>query len=65
VVAQYVVGTDGTVEPGSFVALLTSDKGLVSEAWAILRDSRFRPAQRNGRPVRQWMQQVIAWEAGR
>jgi hypothetical protein len=58
VLAQWVVGTDGEAEPGSFSAYLATDPALVGEALDAVRHFRFQPAERGGRPVRQ----LVVWE---
>lgn len=60
---EFVVGPDGTVEPGSFAAYLLSDSRLAREAWEVVRQSRYRPAEKGGRPVRQRVQQSITWHS--
>jgi hypothetical protein len=59
---QYVVGTDGRVEPESFQVLLASDPALVAETGALVMAARFEAAERQGVRVRQVMRQVIQWE---
>lgn len=59
---QYVVGTDGKVEPESFRVVLASDPALVAETRALVMASRFEAAERRGAPVRQVLRQVIQWE---
>jgi len=59
VAVQYVVGSDGRVEPTSFTVLLAASPRLAAEAWEVVRESRFEPAQKTGQPVRQLVQQVI------
>jgi hypothetical protein len=61
VLAQWVVGADGLMEPGSFLAILASDPDLISEALETVRRSRFLPAERGGKPVRQLVEQVFSW----
>lgn len=61
VVVQSIVGGDGRVEPGTSVVYLATDPALVAEALVIVRESRFRPAQRGGQPARQLVRQVVAW----
>lgn len=59
---QYVVGTDGKVEPESFRVLLASDPALIAETLALVMASRFEAAERRGARVRQVLRQVIQWE---
>ena len=61
VLAQWVVGVDGRMEPGSFAAVFASDPGLTAEALENVERSRFRPAERGGRPVRQLMVRLFSW----
>jgi len=61
VLAQWVVGVDGLLEPGSFVAVLASDPALTDEALETVRRSRFRPAERGGKPVRQVVMRMFRW----
>lgn len=61
VALAYVVNAEGHVEEGSMVAYLVSDAALVPLAVEILRGSRFLPAQRRGRPVRQLVRQTLVW----
>ena len=61
VLAQWVVGVDGLMEPGSFAPVLAPDPRLVAEALETVRRSRFRPAERGGKPVRQVMVQLFSW----
>jgi hypothetical protein len=61
VVAQYVVGSDGQVEPESMIFLLASSEAHSKEARAVLLRSRLPAAMRRGEPVRQRVQQNITW----
>lgn len=61
VLAQWVVGVDGRMEPGSFVAILGSDPGLTAEALENVERSQFRPAEHGGKPVRQLMVRLFRW----
>lgn len=63
VLAQWVVGTDGRMEPGSFVAYLASDPALAAVALDAIQRSRFLPAERAGKPVRQVVVQMFGWYA--
>ena len=66
VIAEFVVGTDGRVEPGSFRAVRSSDRGFTESVERATACFRFTPAQADGRPVRQHGQQPftfdIAWD---
>jgi hypothetical protein len=59
---QYVVGSDGKVEPESFRVLLASDPGLIGETRTLVLATRFDAAERQGARVRQVLRQVIQWE---
>ena len=59
---QYVVGTDGKVEPESFRVLLASEPALIAETRALVMATRFEAAERRGARVRQVLRQVIQWE---
>ena len=61
VLAQWVVGVGGLMEPGSFIAVLASDPALSDEALETIRRSRFRPAVRGGKPVRQVVVRMFRW----
>ena len=61
VAVQYVVGADGQVEAQTFVVLLAASPRLASEAWEVIRASRFEPASKGGQPVRQLLQQALVW----
>jgi len=61
VLAQWVVGVDGLMEPGSFTTFLASDPHLAAEALETVRRSRFRPAERGGKPVRQLTVRLFSW----
>src|SRR5262249_10878633 len=61
VVVEYVVGSNGRVEPDSIDILLASASELVPLARNLLLGSRFEPATINGKPVRQLARQVFTW----
>ncbi len=56
---QYVVGTDGRVDEQSIHVLTSSHPAFLLAALQALRDSRFKPARRGGRPVAVLVQQTI------
>lgn len=58
-VVQYIVGTDGRVEPASVLVLAASSAELEREALAQLQATAFAPARRGGQPVRQVVRQVM------
>ena len=59
VIVTYSVDEEGRADPASFVALLASSPELIPEVWDMLRASRFTPAVRAGKPVRQLVSQII------
>ena len=59
--AQFVVGIDGRIEEGSLLILLAAPARLEGPAREFIRECRFDPAQRGGRPVRQLVQHVFLW----
>jgi protein TonB len=56
---QYVVGIDGKIEEGSIRVLHQSHPAFLLAAVGALRQSRFKPARRNGRPAAALVQQTI------
>ncbi len=62
VAAQYVVGVDGRVEPGSIAILFASDSRLAEPAKVAARETTYHPAQRDGRPVRQVVRSIFYWK---
>lgn len=61
VLAEFVVDTTGRVEAGSFRALRSDDPLFTAAARAALLHTRFRPAESNGRRVRQLVQQSFSF----
>lgn len=61
VVAQYVIGIDGRVEPESFLVLWSASPRIEAEARELVRTARFGPAQKGGQPVRQLVRQIFVW----
>jgi protein TonB len=59
VVLEYVVGSDGRVNPGSVRALSSSHPAFFQAALEALRDARFKPARRWGRSIAVLVQQRI------
>jgi TonB family protein len=59
--AEYVVDTDGRVEKGSVRILLADHEGFAREAIRAWERASFRPATRQGVPVRQRVFQAIAF----
>ena len=56
VLAQFVVDRDGTVMPGSFKVLRSSNELFTESVKAALGDMRFSPAEVDGKSVRQLLQ---------
>lgn len=56
---QYVVGSDGKVDERSVRVVASSHPAFLREALQALRDSRFKPARRGGRPTAVLVQQTI------
>lgn len=61
VLAQFVVGADGAVEPGSFVVIESDDPQFAEEVRRVLPQMRFTPAELEGRKVRQLVQQPFVF----
>jgi TonB family protein len=49
--AEYVVREDGTVDPGSFIAILSDGDSFTQAFRDAIAKARFRPARVNGAPV--------------
>lgn len=62
VLAEFVVDTTGRMEPASFHAVHTDDPRFTAATRAALLRTRFRPAESNGRRVRQLVQQSFSFE---
>ena len=56
---QYVVGSDGRVDERAIRVLASSHPAFLLAALQALRDSRFRPARRGGRPTAVLVQQTF------
>lgn len=59
--AEFVVGADGTVEPGTFRALSSDHAGFTEAVRAALPRMRFVPAEVGGKAVRQLVQQPFVF----
>jgi periplasmic protein TonB len=59
---QYVVGSDGRVDERSVRVLVSSHPGFLLAAFQALRESRFKPARRAGRPTAVLVQQTIRFD---
>jgi protein TonB len=55
--AQYVVDTTGRVDTATIEVVLSDDARFTESVRAALAGMRFRPAKREGRPVRQLVEQ--------
>ena len=56
---EYVVGSDGKIEEESIRVLHQSHPAFLLAAVEALRQSRFKPARRSGRPAAALVQQTI------
>jgi len=56
---QYVIGSDGRMDDRSIRVLSSSHPAFLSAALDALRDARFKPARRGGRPTPVLVQQTI------
>jgi protein TonB len=61
---QYVVDTTGHAEPASFKVLKTTHPAFVEPAKEAIAKGVFKPAKFKGQPVRQLVQQAIAFKVG-
>ncbi|HET7228618.1 MAG TPA: TonB family protein [Longimicrobium sp.] len=61
VMASFVVGADGRVDPGSIRIVSSPNAGFNSPTQSVLRRARFRPARVKGQPVRVQVTMPIAW----
>ncbi len=60
-VLEFVVGTDGEVEPASIEVVIASGPGFAGPAREAIRRARFHPGERNGRPIRQRILHAVVW----
>ena len=56
---EYVVGSDGRVDPQSVRVLASTHPAFLLAALEALRDARFKPARRGGRSIAVLVQQTI------
>ena len=56
---QYVIGSDGRMDDRSIRVLSSSHPAFLFAALQALRDARFKPARRGGRPTSVLVQQTI------
>jgi periplasmic protein TonB len=59
---QFIVDTTGHTEASSFKVMKTSHPAFVEPARETILKSIFKPARFKGRPVRQLVQQAIAFK---
>lgn len=62
VVARFVVDTSGVVEPGTIVILEATHSAFADAVRAWLPQTRYFPAEANGRRVRQLVQQRVEFQ---
>jgi len=60
--ATYVVDTTGRVDPGTFQVLASADSLFTASVRTALADTRFRPARRGGKAVRQLVAQRFSFK---
>jgi TonB family protein len=65
VLAEFIVGPDGRVEPGSFKVLKASHDLFTQAVAMALPQMRFKPGTVGGRAVRQVVQQPFTFSIGR
>ncbi len=59
VIGQFVLNEDGKPDVGTFKALNTANQQFVAAVKAALPQMRFYPAESEGRPVKQLIQQAF------
>lgn len=62
VLAQFVLGTDGRIDPASFEVLRTDHEGFVESVREALPRMRYTAARKDGRAVRQVVQQPFVFQ---
>lgn len=62
---QFVVGTDGRVEPGTFRVLFATHSEFAQSVLEAVPCMRFKPARAAGAPVRQMVQQPFVFDVMR
>jgi TonB family protein len=65
VLTEFVVDSSGLVEIETIGIVTTTHTGFSTSAIAALREASFKPALKNGRPVRQVVQLPFVFEPGR
>jgi periplasmic protein TonB len=61
VAMRFIVGADGRVEPGSIDVISTPHKLFAEAVRRALLESRYRPAEAGGHPVRQVVEQTFSF----
>ncbi|HET9151176.1 MAG TPA: energy transducer TonB [Gemmatimonadales bacterium] len=61
VTLQFVIGTDGRVEPGSIEVLESSNPAFRDAARRMVETSVYRPGRRHGHPVRVLVRQGVSF----
>jgi protein TonB len=59
---HFIVGPDGRVEPGSIEVLSTPHKLFADAVRTALLNTRYRPAEAGGHPVRQLVEQSFTFK---
>jgi protein TonB len=62
VAMRFIVGADGRVEPGSIDVISTPHKLFAEAVRRSLLETRYRPAEAGGRPVRQVVEQTFSFK---
>jgi protein TonB len=62
VTLRFVVGTDGKVEPNTVQVLSSTNKAFEEPAITAIKASIFKPAKIRGQPVRQLVEQAVAFK---
>ncbi|MFL5607847.1 MAG: TonB family protein [Gemmatimonadaceae bacterium] len=62
VAMRFIVGADGRVEPGSIDVISTPHKLFADAVRKSLLETRYRPAEANGHPVRQVVEQTFSFK---
>jgi TonB family protein len=62
VVLRFVIQPDGTVDPRSIGVEAPAHPGFVTAASSVARGMRFRPAMKDGHPVRTWVTLPIVFQ---
>lgn len=58
---RFIVGTDGRVEANTIQVLSSTNKAFEEPAIQAIKGSRFKPAKIRGQPVRQLVDQAVAF----